>query len=211
MKKYTKTEWAKHAAECAAADLNPDRTASYGTYTDGTPIFSIETPEVHGICPENVEVGHRLRQLDEQTVIDLMASIRINGLLHPIAVWDNESTIGDGEQVLRLAAGWHRLEACKRLGFDSIPCYLFDSEYQADLWEVSENLDRCDLTTMERDLHIARKAELLIAKQVRDAEHVAAEQMRQLGAPVKRAWAQAGWQWNPRDCQADGDAGNVSP
>jgi len=58
--------------------------------------------------------GLGLRDLDEAIVEDLAKSIKANGLLQPIMV----KPAGDGYE---LVFGLHRLEACRRLGWRTIP------------------------------------------------------------------------------------------
>jgi ParB family chromosome partitioning protein len=54
-----------------------------------------------------------------------------------------------------LVSGWHRLAAAKRLGLDSIPCFVLpDDDIATRLWEIAENLHRAELTVLERAEHI---------------------------------------------------------
>ena len=114
---------------------------------------------------EYIEVQGRWRKdVSEETVARLMESIKtVGGLLHPIAVRYVDGLIIDGEEVIGtpvLVAGRHRLEAIKRLGYERVDCLIFDDEVKAEKWEISENLDRSDLTALERDQHVARWIEL---------------------------------------------------
>ena len=62
-----------------------------------------------------------------------------------------------------LVAGWHRLEAAKRLGWKQITAKVSASiqlDAAAELAEIDENLIRADLTPAERALHIGRRKEL---------------------------------------------------
>ena len=54
----------------------------------------------------DIKVSPRLRQIDQGKVDDLVESIQLVGLLHPIVVDTNNN----------LLAGIHRLEAFQRLG-----------------------------------------------------------------------------------------------
>lgn len=96
-----------------------------------------------------IEVSDRMRdRCDEDAVTRLMDSIRKIGLQTPISVrW-----VGDD---LMLVAGRHRLEAVRRLGWDSVDCIRMDgTDDEARMWEIAENLHRADLTVLERDEHI---------------------------------------------------------
>jgi ParB family chromosome partitioning protein len=97
-----------------------------------------------------IEVSDRMRdRRDEDAVTRLMDSIRKIGLQTPISVrW-----VGDD---LMLVAGRHRLEAVRRLGWDSVDCIRMDgTDDEARMWEIAENLHRADLTMLERDEHIS--------------------------------------------------------
>ena len=97
-----------------------------------------------------IEVSDRMRdRCDEDAVTLLMDSIRKIGLQTPISVrW-----VGDD---LMLVAGRHRLEAVRRLGWDSVDCIRMDgTDDEARMWEIAENLHRADLTVLERDEHVA--------------------------------------------------------
>ncbi|MGM4872899.1 ParB/RepB/Spo0J family partition protein [Bradyrhizobium sp. 956_D2_N1_5] len=89
------------------------------------------------------------RELDENHVLDLQASIGRIGLTTPIS-------LAAGTSKLVLIAGQHRLEAARRLGWAHINAITFDSN-KADnrLVAISENLHRLELCPLDR-------AELLI-------------------------------------------------
>jgi ParB/RepB/Spo0J family partition protein len=77
-----------------------------------------------------------LRPIDNGIVSELVRSIQHMGLLQPIAVRSNVS----GFEVV---FGNHRLEACKRLGWEKIPSIVHElSDDEAFLARVSENLVR---------------------------------------------------------------------
>jgi len=80
--------------------------------------------------------GFCLRDLDEAVVEDLAKSIGEVGLLQPVVV----RSLGDGYE---LVFGLHRLEACKRLGWKTIPTLVKQvSEEEALLLNIVENLQR---------------------------------------------------------------------
>ena len=121
-----------------------------------------------------VHVGNRYRALSEETVAALAKSMEEIGLQTPISVW--------GEDTPHLVAGFHRLEAARRLGWEHIAVFHVDmDECEREMWEISENLHRADLTKEERDRHIRRYAELLEEHRAIVAQN--AEQPRKVGRP----------------------------
>jgi ParB-like chromosome segregation protein Spo0J len=99
----------------------------------------------------DIQIRKRLRATDQDNVAKLAASMAIIGLRTPITV------VIDGEDVI-LASGLHRLEAAKKLGWETISA--FDEPIGTDdsdirLWEISENLHRAELTVTERAEHIS--------------------------------------------------------
>lgn len=115
--------------------------------------------EVERIIAENIVIGTRHRTVSADRVAALAESIKQIGLKTPITV-----RIVDGAPVL--VAGATRLAAVMKLGVEDIDCIVIDGgEVEAELWELSENLHRVDLTKEERDKHIRRYAELLKARE----------------------------------------------
>lgn len=111
------------------------------------------------IALDEIVVGDR-RPLNEESVKRLVNSIREIGLQHPITVKSK------GGQFL-LIAGNHRLEAVRRLRQPSIPAIVVRmDEIDAEMWEISENLHRAELTKLERDEQISRWVELIELKRV---------------------------------------------
>ena len=95
----------------------------------------------------SIRIENRLRPLNGAKVAELAASIAELGLLQPIGIRK------DGT----LVYGYHRLEACKQLGWSEIPAVIVDGDdLRAELAEISENLIRHDLTLLERAEHLAR-------------------------------------------------------
>ena len=101
------------------------------------------------IAIDEVKVADRVRGLGD--VGELMRSIAELGLLNPITVTPD----------LRLIAGAHRLEACRRLGWRDIPAVVLDlDESGARLAEIDENLIRRELSVLERAEHLAERKRL---------------------------------------------------
>ncbi len=114
---------------------------------------------------DDIVIGERLRALSTDAVARLAGSMRDIGLRHPISVRVVEEMELDGRLtsgVPVLVAGAHRLAAAKELGWSHIDCIeVEDDPVQAELWELAENLHRCDLTKEQRDAHFRRYAELV--------------------------------------------------
>lgn len=107
--------------------------------------------EIESVAIESIQVGARMRNLDDERVEALAGSIKALGLQTPISVWASE----DGSEV-RLVAGHHRLAAVRKLGWEDIDCALVNmTEIDRKRWEISENLHRSELTALERDQHIS--------------------------------------------------------
>jgi N6-adenosine-specific RNA methylase IME4 len=101
---------------------------------------------------------HRLRKLRPEVVDELAQSIALQGLLQPIRLRPR-SRAGGG---YILVAGWHRLEAVRKLGANSIRAEIVD-DMKADatlLAEIDENLVRAELTPAERAMHIGERKKL---------------------------------------------------
>lgn len=102
----------------------------------------VETFEVDGIA-----IPDGRRDADPDVVKALAASMERVGLLSPILL---REPAADGESAI-LISGRHRLEAAKSLGWDFIDCCFFHiSDAEARMREITENLHRSDLTTLER-------------------------------------------------------------
>lgn len=119
--------------------------------------------------PSDIEIGERHRALSNDAVERLAASMSELGLRQPITVRVVDMMVLDGQEVEGvpvLVAGRHRLAAASKLGWDTIDCIEIEGdEITAEIWEISENLHRLDLTKDQRDEHIRRYAELLEARQ----------------------------------------------
>ena len=104
-------------------------------------------PELRDVRVQEIQI---LRQWRVPGNIDwLTESIKQHGLLHPISLTTE----------FHLVAGWHRLEAFRRLGRVTIPAFILRQESLAsNMLSIDENLVRKELTALERaDLLYERK------------------------------------------------------
>ena len=142
----------------------------------------------------DIEIGERHRALSEDAVQRLSASMREIGLKQPITIRITDNVMIDGKPcdgVPVLVAGAHRLAAAKLLGWERIDCIEMDDDaLKAELWEIAENLHRCDLTKEQRDAHIRRYAEVLAEVEAvvpQDAAKLSARGRANEGRPVSIA------------------------
>ena len=102
----------------------------------------------------------RLRSVDPAQVAALAESIKDVGLINPITVYRRE-IIRNGQEVqgYGLVAGAHRLEACKRLGWQEVPAVVVDlDDNDRIIAECDENLCGSRLTPAEKaEFTAARK------------------------------------------------------
>lgn len=127
------------------------------------------------IAVEDIHVGDRLRRASPERVAALAQSIKDIGLMTPISVRDVAGPVRiDGEDVWEvpvLVAGLHRLEAAKQLGWKDIECLIVsEKDIDAQLWEISENLHRAELTAIERSEMTAKYASLCEQKVSRQVD-----------------------------------------
>jgi len=113
---------------------------------------------------DNIIVAPDRNPIVEQTVLGLMDSIQKTTLINPI-------TIGPD---LKLIAGAHRLEACKRLGWTEIPAHQTTLDgLLAELAEIDENLIRNhDQHYLDRDEKLLRRKEIYEALHPETKVHV---------------------------------------
>ena len=134
------------------------------TFSDSAEQVAVRRIELGGIGIK----ADRLRALRPDAVEELMASMKINGLLQPIVLRPAKAT------GFWLVAGRHRLRGGRNCKWDSIPATVFegmDADH-AELAEIDENLIRADLTPIERALHVARR------KVLYEADHPETKQGR---------------------------------
>ena len=114
------------------------------------------------VMVDDIIVGEGHRELDPSAVKKLAQSIKQIGLQHPV-------TVKRKLDKYLLIAGRHRLEACKKIGREHILANIVTmTNDEARLWEIAENLDRAELTALERSEQIAEYAELAKEKRAAD-------------------------------------------
>ncbi len=109
--------------------------------------------------PASIDAGHRLRNLDEATVLALMQNFSEVGQQSPIIVFGGET-----DSTVKLAAGGHRLEACSRLGRKVLCFHKTGDDLDRQLCEIDENFIRADLTPADKALFLARRKEIYLIK-----------------------------------------------
>jgi ParB family chromosome partitioning protein len=101
-------------------------------------------------------------------VAELADSIREVGLLAPIIVTPD----------MQLVAGGHRLEACRLLGWSTIPARVVTmSELHRELIEIDENVARVELSVLERAMALAKR------RSIYHALHPEVRSVRERGGP----------------------------
>ena len=104
---------------------------------------------IHMIPIETIYVRKRKRPLKD--IEALKTSIKEIGLLNPITIYRNST----------LVAGYHRLEACKALGWKEVPVIrLEDDNLTAEQAQIDENLIRNKLTALEMAEQLMRRKEI---------------------------------------------------
>jgi ParB/RepB/Spo0J family partition protein len=99
---------------------------------------------------DQIKVTDRKRKISSD-IYGLADSIRELGLINPISVTTDHTLI----------AGNHRLEACKLLGWTTIPVRVKDQNaILTELAEIDENLIRYELTALEEADHFKRRKEI---------------------------------------------------
>lgn len=117
--------------------------------------------EQHHITVGCIEVGERMREVDEAHVDELAGSIETHGLLD--AIWVREVSAGK----YKLLAGAHRLSAVKILGQGTVRADVWRkdrdkevSDLEDKIAEIVENFARKDLEYSQRSLQAQDVAEI---------------------------------------------------
>jgi len=101
-------------------------------------VILVNSEEVHDIPIGSIHPGRfSLRPIDEKVVEELSQSIQAQGLLQPVVMRPI------GEDSWELIFGNHRLQACRRLGWKSIPCRVCEMDDAKDFMTAEvENLQK---------------------------------------------------------------------
>lgn len=101
----------------------------------------------------------QLRPIADGDVLALVESIREIGLQTPVSVVRG-SAYADGEEIeaYDLVAGAHRVEACRRLGHETIAAFVLEmDDVAAHMWRCDENLARSELDAPARAVFTAER------------------------------------------------------
>jgi ParB-like chromosome segregation protein Spo0J len=130
---------------------------------------------------DEIDLSHTIRPYNASVVAELAQSIRAIGLQTPLTC-----IVRDGHHIL--VSGRNRLEALRVIACEQAPVRVVDfDDVDAELWRLSENLHRAELTKLEYDKQVVRYAELLKAKLVGETtapplQAPKVEPLRQTGA-----------------------------
>ncbi len=127
----------------------------------------IQEIEVVDIPINEIKVTNRLRAISEEKVEELVESIQLVGMLHPLVVSKQE----DGYLLL---SGNHRISALRKLNRTTAPCTLHSSdETIGKLVEIAENLIRSELCQISICQHIVMRENLLtkLGKRAKSGDH----------------------------------------
>ncbi|MBR0644020.1 ParB N-terminal domain-containing protein [Plastoroseomonas hellenica] len=105
---------------------------------------------------DEIEIGPRLRLVDEDHAAFIAQSFAEAGQLTPVEVRPHPDA--KSKFKYRLTAGAHRMAAAKMAGFDGIRVEVREvSEVEARLREIDENLCRHELTELDRAVFLAER------------------------------------------------------
>ena len=100
--------------------------------------------EIRNIKIDQIKIENRLWEINEKRIQPLAESIEKVGLMNPITVLES-----DGEYIL--IAGEHRINAYKYLNWDTIPCHVYQREFD----DIEKDKAKCVI--MEVDENLMRK------------------------------------------------------
>ena len=117
--------------------------------------------EVEQIYVDVIPIPDRHRSINLDAVKLIAGSMARIGLRTPITL----RAIGEND--VELIAGAHRLAAAMKLGWEKIDCVVMNCvKIDAEMWEISENLHRAELTVLERGEQIGQWVVLAKQKEV---------------------------------------------
>jgi ParB family transcriptional regulator, chromosome partitioning protein len=162
------TTIAKHATAATKkskpADHTTDRrhrdNADAADQTTGAKPSSVKVVRVRIV---DIAIPEKSRSIRQDTVDALAVSMNQIGLRTPISVRNSKKEI-------QLVAGRHRLEAAKKLGWKRINAIVMhDDKLDRRIWHNAEDLDRADLTALERAEAVTKRAKDVAKKAAQDA------------------------------------------
>lgn len=118
-----------------------------------------QAPPAQRVPIDQIEIGERLRPVSLPGVDSLISSIRDTGIMKD-EIHLRQKGRGTNKHLL-LMAGAHRLEAARRLGWDTIPAKVWVdvTDDFAALMEIDDNLSGSDLNPLDLAVFLAaRKA-----------------------------------------------------
>ena len=116
---------------------------------------------LHKILIKKIRIVGKRRPLVKKKVSVIADSIFSIGLQTPI-------TVRKTKNGYILVAGWHRLEAAKKVGLDDIDCFVTTKKkLDRQLWTEGENLHRAELTALQR-ANTTKKWEELLKNRTND-------------------------------------------
>ena len=141
------------------------------------------TYKVRDIEIARIRIRGKRRALQREKLRELIKSIDLLGLQTPITVRIIKRNLGWAKlKTFVLVTGQHRLEAMKRLGATTIPCFLMKgSKREARMWKISENIHRADLRALDHDEQVAEWVQL--SELVEGISGQKVQKMRKRGRP----------------------------
>ena len=118
------------------------------------PMNAFVRPAKHTfVAIDEINLSHTIRPYNSSVVAELAQSIRAIGLQTPLTC-----IVRDGQHVF--VSGRNRLEALRVIGCEQAPVRIVDfDDVDAQLWQLSENLHRAELTKLEYDRQVVRYAD----------------------------------------------------
>ncbi len=117
---------------------------------------------MHKLRVDDIEAGPHARPIEQTHVAALAQSMEALGLRMPIEV-----QMTNGEHAA-LVTGLHRLMAAKQLGWEEIEVRVLEEgeldEFDLQLWQIDENLQRRELSEPEFAEHEERRRQIVEAK-----------------------------------------------
>jgi ParB-like chromosome segregation protein Spo0J len=106
----------------------------------------------------SLKASPHARAVDPVHVDALAKSIAEIGLVEPILIRPLLASAADGAAAFEVMAGQHRVQACIKLGRDTVPAVIREADdLTAELVLIDENLCRRDLSTAERARAVLRR------------------------------------------------------